>query len=732
MIPTVVSNTHEEQIDFQKYWLVLKRRWLPATGVFVCITGICVLAALSKQPVYKSEAQILIRTDKSSQLIGLEEDESGQIEVIGKDSNPIVTEAEILKSRPIIEDAIEQLDLKNERGEFLTYQEVANKLEVKPIVGTDVLQVFYQDPDPELTASIINKVIEVYVQEDTVSNRAAPASALKFIKAELPKVESTVAKAEADLRQFKIQNNVASLSQEAENNINTIESSKSEIETLAAELENINGRIEQLQAKLNVSLTEAVAISSLEQSAVPRLVTELQQVRVDLVNQRDRFSEDAPQILSLKERETELEALLEQQISKIQGDRQIGLLKNKILNIGAGNTEQKMIAELARLGIERSGLRKKMAVLENSLETRQRNMKNLPLLEEQQRELERRVEATQSTYQNLLSRLQETQVAENRNVGKVRIIADAVVPKQPVRSAKKKLVVFMGSALGILFGGATAFFLDSQDRSIKNSKEAEDIFGYPLQGVIPDLSQTAGNSSPELQPLNWTDSRERRESLVPTQEYDLATLRVREAYHLLQANLKFHSIDWDRRAIAITSSVPQEGKSHIAANLAKSISQVGKRVLLIDADLRKPSQHSIFGLSNRVGLSNVLLEEIEPESAIRLVMPNLEVLTAGDSQSNPIPLFHSQRMRTLTETFLRKYDCVLLDTPPLNGMADTIILSNVVDGFLLVVRPGEVDYDSAIAAKKLLINTEKQVLGIVANGVNIKNEPYVRNYLEHN
>ena len=730
MIPTIVSNTSEEQIDFQKYWLVLKRRWLPATGIFIAMTGICTLTALSKQPVYEAEAQILIKTDKSSQLIGLE-DESGQIEVIGKDSNPIVTEAEILKSRPIVEDVIEQLDLKNDLGEFLNYRQVADKLEVKPIVGTDVLQIFYQDLDPELAASVINKVIEVYVQEDTLSNRAAPASALKFIKAELPKVESTVAKAEADLRQFKTQNNIASLSQEAKNNINTIGSLKSEIEAIAANLEDINGRFQQLQSNLNISWEDAVAISSLEESAVPQLVDELQQVRVDLVNQSDRFSENAPQVLSLKEKEAELEALLDRQISNIQGDR-IDSLKNKILNIGVNNSDRKMISEFARLGVERSGLQKKLAKLENNLETRQQNIRNLPLLEEQQRELERRVEATQSTYQNLLSKLQETQVAENQNVGNVRIVADAVVPEQPVHSAKKKLVILVGGVLGVLFGGAVAFLLDFQDRSIKNSREAEKIFGYPLQGVIPNLGQLAEtNNLPELQQLSSARSSNRRDSLVPTAEYDLAALRAREAYQMLQANLKFHSIDWNRKAIAITSSVPQEGKSHIAANLAKSLAQVGKRVLLIDADLRKPSQHSILGMSNRVGLSNVLLDEVEPESAVKLAMPNLGVLTAGDTQSNPVPLFHSQRMRTLTKTFLQKYDCVILDTPPLNGMADTVILSDMVDGFLLVVRPGVVDYDSAIAAKKLLINTEKQVFGIVANGVNLKNEPYVKNYLEH-
>ncbi len=333
MIPTVVSNTYEEQIDFQKYWLVLKRRWLPATAIFLGVTSVFLLSALSKEPIYKAEAQLLIRTDKSSSLVGLE-DERGQIEVLGKDSNPVVTEAEILQSRPIVEKAIKQLNLTNDQGEFVSYQEVASNLDVKPIVGTDVLQVFYQDSDPALAASIVNKVIDLYVQEDTLSNRSAAASARQFIKAQLPKVESTVAKAETELRRFKTKNKIANLSQEATSNIDTIKSLEREIEVVTTNLESIDGRFEQLRGQLNINWEEAIAISSLGQSAMPELISELQKIRVDLVNQRDRFSENAPQVASLKERELELETLLDKQIRQIQGDNQANLLKANQTNTG--------------------------------------------------------------------------------------------------------------------------------------------------------------------------------------------------------------------------------------------------------------------------------------------------------------------------------------------------------------------------------------------------------------
>ncbi len=728
MIPTVVSNTYDEQIDFQKYWLVLKRRWLPATAIFMGVTSVFVLSALSKKPIYEAEAQLLIRTDKSSKLVGLE-DERGQVEVLGKDSNPIVTEAEILQSRPILETVVKELNLENGQGKPLNYQAIAGNLDVKPIVGTAVLQVFYQDGDPELAAAIVNKVIELYVQEDTLSNRAEAASARQFIKDQLPKIESTVAKAEADLRQFKTENRIANLSQEAANKIDTIESLESQIDAVNVELEEVNGRFEQLRSRLNISWEEAVAISALGRTAVSQLVTELQNVRIDLVNQSDRFSENAPQVISLKQREAELETLLNNQIEQIQGDKQISSLKTKLLNISPGDSEQSMINELAGMGVQRTGLLNKLAALESNLQVRQQNLKKLPLLEEQQRELERRVEATQSTYQTLLGQLQATQVAENQNVGNVRIIANAIVPQQPTGSTRKKLIILIGGAMGALLGAASAFLLDFNDRSIKNSKEAEEIFGYPLQGIIPNLNQleaTEDNNptTAEIHRISGTNHN----SLVSLKDLQFDDLRTREAYQMLQANLKFLSTDWDRQAIAITSSVPQEGKSQVAHDFARSLAQLGKKVLLIDGDMRRPRQHSILGLSNSVGLSNILLAQIEWQEAVQQVTTNLEVLTAGVVPNDPVSLLNSQRMKILTETLMNSYDCIIVDTPPLMGMADAVILGSIVDGLLLVVRPGVVDYESAFAAKKLLVNTEQHVLGIVANGVNVKNEPSATSY----
>jgi len=150
---------------------------------------------------------------------------------------------------------------------------------------------------------------------------------------------------------------------------------------------------------------------------------------------------------------------------------------------------------------------------------------------------------------------------------------------------------------------------------------------------------------------------------------------------------------------------------------------LGRRVLLVDADMRRPAQHHVWDLTNLVGLSNVMVDQASLEQAICPVMPNLDVLPAGVVPPNPIALLDSKRMVSLVETFTAHYDCVIFDTPPLVGTADSALLGKLTDGILLVVRPDVVDSNGAKAAKEFLIQSHQTVLGMVMNGVNIKREP---------
>jgi capsular exopolysaccharide synthesis family protein len=269
-----------------------------------------------------------------------------------------------------------------------------------------------------------------------------------------------------------------------------------------------------------------------------------------------------------------------------------------------------------------------------------------------------------------------------------------------------------------------AFTLDLIDSSVKTLKEARELFQYTLLGVIPSVGRNIKRNYLEQQ-IPRIIGRE-----IPHHP-------VGDAYQMLQANLQFLNSDKKLKAIVVTSSVPQEGKSEVAANLAVTMAQLGQRVLLVDANMRHPIQHHIWEITNAVGLSNVMVDQVALNVAIQQPIPNLYVLPSGVVPPNPVALLDSQRMAGLVNSFTQEYDFVIFDTPPLAGMLDAAVLSKLVDGILLVVRPGVINYDTANAAKEFLRQSGQQVLGMVINGMNIKREPdsyfyYSRKSIESN
>ncbi|MHA6250715.1 CpsD/CapB family tyrosine-protein kinase [Oceanobacillus sp. CAU 1775] len=192
---------------------------------------------------------------------------------------------------------------------------------------------------------------------------------------------------------------------------------------------------------------------------------------------------------------------------------------------------------------------------------------------------------------------------------------------------------------------------------------------------------------------------------------------ISEQYRTIRTNIQFSSIDKDLRTILVTSSGPEEGKSTVTANLAVAYAQQGKRVLLIDADLRKPTVHYTFRLNNLTGLSNVLVGENVLEEAVNTTdMETLDVLTCGPIPPNPSELLASRRMEKLLKEALLAYDMVIFDTPPVLAVTDAQILANIVDGSVLVVRSEKTEIEAAQRAKEALEPAKAKLLGTVLNG----------------
>ena len=710
----MTSNLHlDEYLDFHKYWQVLKRRWMPAFITFASVVGVATVGSLLAPKIYEAEAELLIESDDTSKFTGLE-DSLGKIEGLTIESNPVSTQARVLQSRPIIKQLIKDLNLRDDDGKLLKYRDIIENLKVTPIVGTDVLQISYTNKNPETAALAVNKLVELYIETDAINNSSSSSAAQTFIKKQLPQVEANLHQAEANLREFKSKNQIASLEEETSANISSITSVADRLDEVNARLENINARYNRLQAQLNMTWQEASAVSALSQSiGVQTTLEQLQAVKLKLAQKRNFLSNNAPQIIALQEEEADLTQLLDQQIANTLGASSPSLLE-KVNVLSLGELKQAQIAEFADLGLQKEGLEKEIVALTNTKNSYQQKSDTLPRLQEQQRELERRVQAAQSTFQTLLKKSQDTEILEQQKIGNVRRVSDADVPEDPV-SPRKKIIVASAGIMGMFLGVAVAFLLDIRDKTIKDTQEIKRLFPYPLAGVIPDV-----NLIDQEQQLLLPNS-----SMAQLPELAIANmtlLPIREAYHNLQMDLNLLDSEVSQKVIVVTSAVAGEGKSSVSANLAVAQAQCGKKVLLIDGDLRRPTQHLLWEVPNICGLGAILEQEMAWGDTLNKIMPNLDVITSGKIPKHPIALLNSSMMKALIISVADRYDCIIIDAPPVVGLADSKILGKLADGLLFVVRPGVANYGSVEAAKELL--KDFNVLGVIANGVNLNNESY--------
>jgi capsular exopolysaccharide synthesis family protein len=492
--------------------------------------------------------------------------------------------------------------------------------------------------------------------------------------------------------------------------VTEISNLESQIAKAQVDLTNTTTRSAALRNQLGMNSQQATALSTLSQSrGVQKVLEDLQAVQSQLELERSRFLEDAPIIVNLKSKEAQLKALLQERITQVLGTQQ----QPGDGNLQIGDLQQNLIEEFVKSEVERLVLTNQLTALARVEAISKQRANVIPQLEQSQQDLEREVEAAQATYETLLKKLQEVRITEQQNVGNAQITQVALDPEKPL-SPKKRLNFGLGGVVGILLAVVTALVLDARDTSIKTVREARELLGYTLLGIIPNFEKIdkVGSRSKD---------REGATPKIPVK--DTPRSLISETYRMLYANLKFLGSDKEVRVIAVTSAVPKEGKSTVCANLGLAIAQLGFKVLLVDADMYHPSQHKFWELSNTVGLSNIIVEQLELKTAIAKAMPNLYVLTSGVLPPNPLALLNSRRMASLIEDFSQSYDFVIIDTPPLSAAADARILSAMTDGMLMVVQPKLVDSASAIAAKELLDQSGQNVLGMVINGVNPENEP---------
>jgi polysaccharide biosynthesis transport protein len=697
-------------LDFQQYWFILKRRWLPAASIFAAVILLTGAAVLRQKPFYTAQGKLLIKPDNTPLLTGLKVEGAKELTPLTMQGNPLKTETEIILSQPLLKKTIVSLNLKDKKGKVRDESALHKQISVKNIGGADVLEISATSPDPKEAAAIVNKLMSLYIENNINVNRSQASAARKFLTKQLPDTEAAVRQAEANLRIFKEKNQIVSIEQEAIWAVTVDADIRKKIVETESKLADANAQSAALLSKLGMTSEQAMAVNALSQSpAVQAVLTDLQKIENQLATEQTRFREDHPQIISLQSKKVALKELLQERIQQTIGSQQPVAYNN----LQAGLLEQNLISELVKSEVNRLGLSRQVTSLNNVRVTYKQRANILPRLEQDQRELGRILEAAQATYQTLLKKLQEAHVAENQTIGNARIIENASVPKKPSIGKKPIILVLGGGMMGFLLSASIIIFLELRDTSIKNVKEARKLFNYNLLVTIPSFGKT------EKSILHSSQSKK---ASLTISVRDIPLSPVSEMYWRLQSNLEFISSGKTLKAIVVTSSIPKEGKSTVAANLAVMMAELGHRVLIVDADMRHPSQHHIWELTNEAGLSNILADQVDLQLAAKQVMLNLYVLTSGVSPLNPVALLKSQEMVALIQNCSKNYDFVIIDSPPLIPATDALILGKLADGILLVTRPGVVDAGSAVSAKESLDQSGQNVLGLVVNAVIQANE----------
>lgn len=701
-----------EEIDLKRYWLVLKRRWKPASAVFLASAVAAISAAMLQKPLFEASSKVLLQNDNTAGLTGLN-NELGSLEALTSTSDPLATQAEIIFSRPVLEETIQTLALKDDEGEPIKPSDLAENLKVEPIENTDMIRVAYRSGQPALSAAVVNQIIRSYIAANASSRRGEIVAAREFLEEALPRARRESEQIGEELRNFREVHGIVVLSSEAEATVAAISNLEGEISAAQVDLVEAESRAQELSVQLGMGAQEALRLAAVNQSpAVQSAQEQLQTVRADLAIALTKYTSEHPTVRALQRQVASMNQLLRNRVEAVAGSPDSSLAT-------MSGIDERLAEELVQAEIDRSSIADQLATLISTRDAYKASSAAYPGLEKTQTALEQQQAAAQSNLETLQERFQEIRLAENRLIGTAQVIEQAAIPEEPTVEGQLKYLL-AGCVVGAFLGVATAFFLDLIDRSIKTVKEGEKVFDYVVLGVIPRFTLNKDDTPDWMLPAyaSEEDGSVSRRVIMLQNTYPI----LASSYQMLQANLRFISSDRKLTSLVMTSSVAGEGKSEVSANLAACIAQTNRRVLLVDTDMRSPSQHYLWNALNVVGLSHVLVGEGRLEQALQPVGENLTLLPAGVTPPNPMALLDSERMAKLIELFKEQFDYVIFDTPSLTGCADAAVLGSLADGVLMVMRPRQVTFDRAIAAKALLARSGVNVLGLVANGVDSKND----------
>jgi polysaccharide biosynthesis transport protein len=697
--------------------VLIKRKWI----VLACIAGIfsaVAIASLRQTPIYEAVGRIAVNKADSN-LITF------------KDSVPVMdyydpadldTEVRILSSDLLGLQVIRQLNL-DKRPEYggrtsplpnlvadplqadsarasALLGSFHGSLHVALIPNTRIIEIHYRSADPQLAANAVNTLATTYVEQNFKTKFESTMQASDWLSKQLVDLQMKVETSQEKLVRYQKEHEILGIDEKQ--NIITAKLDELNREMTTAESD-------RMEKEANYRLTEsndpdavAAAVTSVSgpggsgSSLLEKLHADQAQLKIHMAELSTQFGPSYPKLSQLNNQSKEIDRQIQAETKKA-----VEHLRGQYL--AAQQRENMLRDALNRQKQEANKLNE--SAIEYSL-------------------LKRDVETNRQLYEGLLEKLKEAGVTAGLRSNNFRIVDAARVPTGPVEPNIPRNLSF-ALLLGITTGVLLAFVLESMDNTVRTTEQAQIISALPSLGMIPLGSKSSRNGAGSKQ-LSLASSKEAVELVTQVRPQS----QIAESYRALRTSLLLSNLGAPPKVILVTSARPQEGKTTTSINSAIVLAQKGVRVLLVDADLRRPSVHKTLGMGPRSGLSNVLTGSATLQQTIAPspILPNLFVLAAGTPPPNPAELLASTQMKDVLADLREQFDHIVIDTPPTLSVTDAVVLSTRVDAVILVIRSGQTTKQALRRARDILMQVNAHVTGVLLNAVDLRSPDYYYYY----
>jgi succinoglycan biosynthesis transport protein ExoP len=569
-------------------------------------------------------------------------------------------------------------------------------LEAEPIEDTRMLAVSFKHSDPALAAAVANTVAQVFIQHSYRNKTQKFTNTSAWLNTRTRELKAKVEQAEQELADYTSRNNI--FSSDGKENLTTDKLTRLHEQTTRAETDLLlkQSLYEEVKQGRAAQLPEAFADPKLAalQSRAGELMTQAAQLSVKFGPENPKVSEVQKQLAAVQKQIDESRRTLEE---KLKADYERALRDAQLFR-----------AALAEAKTE--AVRQNQAAIQHSI-------------------LQQSVETAKALYTDFLQKTNQASIQVAEQHSNLQIIEPAAVPVAPI-SPDRLRIILIGFLVSLVAGIGLAFVLEYLNNTIKTVDDVGRYVNLPTLAVIPAMG--AGNArllparkgSPAALAAAGSSRAATQASFIQALTVDSHSLFA-EAYRSLRTSVLLSSAGQAPKTILITSSQSGEGKTTTTINTAIALAQLGASVLMIDADLRRPSMHKLFGADHTRGLSTYLSREIEVEDLIqKLPLPNLSLLPCGPIPPNPAELVSSERMKELLRMVSERYDHILIDSPPLINVTDPVVLSTLVNGVILVVHGGRSARHIVRRARQELASVGAKIFGVVLNNVDLKRAGY--------